>query len=63
MQSHSPCGECGLKYTIPELMDKLQLSLPMRGVWIEIIVCKPSRQRFLSLPMRGVWIEILKCMA
>ena len=48
-----------MKYTIPELMDKLQLSLPMRGVWIEIIVCKPSRQRFLSLPMRGVWIEML----
>ena len=37
------------------------LSLPSRGVWIEML--RNARQRYgiVSLPSRGVWIEIWNC--
>ena len=34
------------------------MSLPSRGVWIEIPLCVFGRVSFASLPSRGVWIEI-----
>ena len=34
------------------------MSLPARGVWIEIIDRTSSITPTLSLPARGVWIEI-----
>ena len=37
---------------------ELVLSLPARGVWIEIITKWHSLTRLGSLPARGVWIEI-----
>ena len=33
---HSPCGECGLKSRVCPERCRGFLSLPMRGVWIEI---------------------------
>ena len=33
-------------------------SLPMRGVWIEMLPGNGKRLAGESLPMRGVWIEI-----
>ena len=35
------------------------LSLPARGVWIEIYFRYSCVQSTTSLPARGVWIEIL----
>ena len=34
------------------------LSLPVRGAWVEIIVCKNRRMMTRSLPVRGAWVEI-----
>ena len=34
---HSPCGECGLKYDNYGNTATIKESLPMRGVWIEMI--------------------------
>ena len=36
----------------------IQMSLPMRGAWIEIPSLLLSDRFFRSLPMRGAWIEI-----
>ena len=36
------------------------VSLPMRGVWIEIATARQYILSQRSLPMRGVWIEIVK---
>ena len=36
-------------------------SLPMRGVWIEMVnKMEPMTYIIPSLPMRGVWIEIVR---
>ena len=36
------------------------LSLPVRGVWVEIKTCIVSAaNQSRSLPVRGVWVEIL----
>ena len=35
------------------------VSLPSRGVWIEIVVSRIVSRRAVSLPSRGVWIEII----
>ena len=56
--SRSPQGECGLKsYRIIPIPEDM-LSLPARGVWIEIGLCSNSQRGVRSLPARGVWIEI-----
>ena len=34
------------------------MSLPARGVWIEIVAVRFAVARGASLPARGVWIEI-----
>ena len=34
------------------------MSLPTRGVWIEIPEEAEQRQNMRSLPTRGVWIEM-----
>ena len=34
---HSPCGECGLKYRFCRVVMHRKRSLPMRGVWIEML--------------------------
>ena len=39
------------------------LSLPTRGVWIEIVIFQAEWQEIKSLPTRGVWIEILKILS
>gem|GEM_PF-4239542 len=36
VDSHSPCGECGLKFGLKLIDNAEKVSLPMRGVWIEI---------------------------
>ena len=36
ISSHSPHGECGLKYIVGRLLLGRPGSLPTRGVWIEI---------------------------
>ena len=36
MRSRSPCGERGLKCRVRSLQGKTQLSLPVRGAWVEI---------------------------
>ena len=42
---------------------KGELSLPMRGAWIEICNRQQSKQFAASLPMRGAWIEIILLVA
>ena len=56
--SHSPHGECGLKFLIDESSRVLPLSLPAWGVWVEIFGCFDLRGSFASLPAWGVWVEI-----
>ena len=34
------------------------MSLPVRGVWIEICIIPSNPVLLLSLPVMGVWIEI-----
>ena len=41
----------------PEVSD-VSVSLPARGVWIEIVLCPIPLAGKLSLPARGVWIEM-----
>ena len=56
----SPCGERGLKsrLRVPSILQ--QLSLPVRGAWIEIMVAGQRGTMCTSLPVRGAWIEISK---
>ena len=35
-----------------------QMSLPVRGAWIEIKCQRTRIQDFVSLPVRGAWIEM-----
>ena len=38
----SPCGERGLKFALyPLLPDKMDVSLPVRGAWVEIVCAIP----------------------
>ena len=39
------------------------MSLPARGVWIEIVMIPCDRSAAGSLPARGGWIEILSIAA
>ena len=54
----SPCGERGLKSLMAERLFQLQLSLPVRGAWIEICHKYKCTNSYASLPVRGAWIEI-----
>ena len=59
----SPCGERGLKFGVRMSEHiRLNLSLPVRGAWIEMAVIRLAVSQWLaSLPVRGAWIEILGC--
>ena len=35
-----------------------QLSLPVRGAWIEILLGGNGQRQAVSLPVRGAWIEM-----
>ncbi len=48
-----------MKSGVNILAVEANLSLPARGVWIEILKQKNRYGVCLSLPARGVWIEIL----
>ena len=37
-----------------------QMSLPVRGAWIEIAETQPGGLILRSLPVRGAWIEIAR---
>ena len=51
--------ECGLKWLTAGCDRDEVVSLPARGVWIEICdTNKNIKRRAESLPARGVWIEI-----
>ena len=54
----SPQGECGLKFQELAEVFKVFLSLPARGVWIEMTWMSLMSSMSTSLPARGVWIEI-----
>ena len=58
-QGLSPCGESGLKSLVWDVVEQVELSLPMRGEWIEMAPISPPCMRSPSLPMRGEWIEIV----
>ena len=61
MPSRSPCGERGLKYVAYEDSDPDDVSLPVRGAWIEMIFARSQRDcASASLPVRGAWIEIVQ---
>ena len=54
----SPCGERGLKCSgVLALLDH-EMSLPVRGAWIEIKAQGIYFFRLASLPVRGAWIEM-----
>ena len=55
----SPCGERGLKFGLIPKEEWLDVSLPVRGAWIEIIYRERNADCCIpSLPVRGAWIEI-----
>ena len=55
----SPQGECGLKWDELGRQRLALVSLPARGVWIEITKnISVTTCTGVSLPARGVWIEI-----
>ena len=56
--SHSPQGECGLKFRRSGGDRRQPVSLPARGVWIEIKLASAGSDPAKSLPARGVWIEM-----
>ena len=58
IRRRSPHGERGLKYSGAEENERVEMSLPSRGAWIEIPVSRQPGGRRLSLPSRGAWIEI-----
>ena len=55
----SPRGECGLKLLGFQHYSRGILSLPSRGVWIEMMLSSTVSVTFWSLPSRGVWIEMV----
>ena len=54
----SPSGERGLKLFLRCAAQIDELSLPIRGAWIEIIRTMGFVVNRVSLPIRGAWIEI-----
>ena len=50
---HSPRGECGLKLLIAPILTLGGLSLPARGVWVEIILFGQVVNRILVTPREG----------
>ena len=59
LRRRSPCGERGLKFDgVGQFVDDFQMSLPLRGAWIEIPSQRVELIMPLSLPLRGAWIEI-----
>ena len=59
MRRRSPCGERGLKCVGKRLRERVALSLPVRGAWIEMALPRAARDAGRpSLPVRGAWIEI-----
>ena len=59
MKGHSPHGECGLKSSRTYNKININLSLPARGVWVEIEAVPQYGDTTPSLPARGVWVEIV----
>ena len=55
---HSPRGECGLKFGNAKIFGGVTMSLPSRGVWVEIVLFVDEVGMIWSLPSRGVWVEI-----
>ena len=37
---------------------KTVVSLPVRGAWVEMLICPRKRLKTASLPVRGAWVEI-----
>ena len=59
-EGRSPCGERGLKCKKKTEVEKLGVSLPVRGAWIEINMRQIEAEFDTSLPVRGAWIEIIR---
>ena len=54
----SPCGERGLKSLVELERRRKLLSLPVRGAWVEMLLCACVCLVIASLPVRGAWVEI-----
>ena len=52
-KGHSPQGECGLKFSNRILEFAAVMSLPARGVWIEIAASHASRYALAVTPRKG----------
>ena len=50
---HSPCGECGLKFAGRAAVVRRSWSLPMRGVWIEMLKHSAGRNAAKVTPHAG----------
>ncbi len=48
-----------MKFTEYNTLTGLELSLPVRGAWIEILLDYIPPLTLRSLPVRGAWIEML----
>ena len=45
-----------------EEFGEMPMSLPARGVWVEIVMYRVyAKYQGASLPARGVWVEIIYC--
>ena len=47
-----------MKFTEYNTLTGLELSLPVRGAWIEIVDGWAVTETVESLPVRGAWIEM-----
>ena len=54
----SPCGERGLKSLAGEANKHLDVSLPVRGAWVEMPLPSYRAMAIVSLPVRGAWVEM-----
>ena len=45
---------------MPDFQTAQNVSLPLRGAWIEIVCLNCGAYFTRSLPLRGAWIEIMK---
>ena len=48
-----------MKCLVSDDFQRLQVSLPVRGAWIEIAHRLSREYLDTSLPVRGAWIEII----
>ena len=48
-----------MKYKYIIAHSAADVSLPVRGAWIEIAITLKGAESFTSLPVRGAWIEII----